>query len=372
MFAAGRRAFHDVSVSKRIRPRSRSPQLRPARAAIATLLFVGVAAIDYWTGYELWFSLFYLGFIGGATWFAGRTAGILVAVASAGCSLSGDIASGAHYSSALVPWWNVLISLSFYLVMVMVIWRLRASQEDLERQVRERTAKLRLEMTERAALEHALLEASEREQRGIGHELHDSLCQHLTGTAMAAQVLSGGLAAARRPEAVMADRLVSMIEEGISLSRSLARGLAPLELDAAGLVEALRELALATSARGTPRCELVTGGDLRVSHSEEATQLFRIAQEAVRNAVKHASATTVTITLGAQAGRLALSIEDDGSGILLAAAGKHGMGLRIMRYRAAMIGAEIMIDSSGAGTRVTVQSPGHTPEPGLVAQDSDG
>jgi signal transduction histidine kinase len=345
---------------------------RPWRAGIAGLLFLGVAAIDYWTGYELWFSLFYLVFIGGATWFYGRTAGIVVSVASAGFSLTGDIASGAHYGSALVPWWNLLISLSFYLVMVMVIWRLRTAQEDLERLVRERTAKLRSEMAERAALEHALLEASEREQRGIGHELHDSLCQHLTGTAMAAQVLSGGLAASGRMEAQMADRLVSMIEEGITLSRSLARGLAPLELDAAGLVEALRELALTTSARGAPRCEVVTGGDLRVSHSEEATQLFRIAQEAVRNAVKHAAAAGVTITLREEDGQLVLGVEDDGKGISRAEANKSGMGFRIMRYRAAMIGAEIAIDSDGAGTRIKVRAPGNTEARASVSQDSHG
>src|SRR5271165_1988590 len=101
-------------------------------------------------------------------------------------------------------------------------------------------------MAERERLERELLEISEREQRRIGHDLHDSLCQHLTGAALAGQVLEEKLAARRLPEAGDASKVVELVEEGISLSRKLAKGLHPIEMEAEGLMQALEEL-VATS-----------------------------------------------------------------------------------------------------------------------------
>lgn len=327
------------------------------RLPMVSVLFMAVAAADYWTGYELWFSIFYLAFIGWGTWFYGRWAGIGVAAASVAFSLLGDLASGARYSSAFVPWWNMLISLSFYLAMVLVLTRLRASQQGLEQLVHERTAALRAEMTERVRLESALLGVSEREQRRIGHELHDSLCQHLTGTALAAQVLSGELAGRGIEEARKADHLVTLIEDGIDLSRSLARGLAPLELDAEGLAEALRELAAVTTAAGQVKCQVLVQASLTVNYSESATQLFRIAQEAVRNALKHAAATLITIRLEQNEKGVSLVVEDDGNGLPDSWMNREGMGMRIMRYRATMVGAEFSVRRLERGTQVSVRSP---------------
>jgi signal transduction histidine kinase len=324
------------------------------------LLFIGVAAVDYWTGYELWFSIFYLAFIGWATWQRGPLVGVVVAAASVAFSLVGDLASGARYGSPLVPWWNVLISLSFYLAMVLVLQRLRATQRGLERQVEERTAALRQEMAERTRLEQALLGVSEREQQRIGHELHDSLCQHLTGTAFAAQVLSGRLSAAERAEAKVADQLVTMVEEGIELSRSLARGLAPLELDGEGLVEALHELAATTSATSPNglvcQVQVDVKGALRVNRSASATHLFRIAQEAVRNAVKHSAAKRIIIRLADGGEGVSLIVEDDGVGQPEGWPRREGMGLPIMRYRADMARAELAIEGLNPGTRVAVRT----------------
>jgi len=334
-------------------------RLRPdfaVQAGVGTL-FLAVAAADFWTGYELWFSIFYLAFIAWATWFLGRAAGVLLAVASVAFSLIGDLASGARYSSAFVPWWNVLISLCFYLAMVMILMRLKATKQGLERLVNERTAALRQEMVERERLERALLEVSEREQRSIGHELHDSLCQHLTGTAMAAQVLTVHLENAGHPRTEAATQLVAMIEQGIDLSRSLARGLAPLELDAEGLVEAVRELAATTRASGTVCCNVEVNGPLRVSCSEAATQLFRIAQEAVRNSLKHARPAHILISLGQDPGGVSLEVTDDGEGLPMDFADQEGMGMRIMRYRAALVGALFEAHVLPKGTRISVRAP---------------
>lgn len=320
---------------------------------LAALLLV--TAADYLTGYELWFSIFYLVPVSAVTWHAGWRAGLGFSVVSVLCSLTGDLASGARFSSAFVPWWNVLISLSFYMAMVLALTRLRLSQQELEQRVRERTAALRAEMAQRERLEAALIEVSEREQRRIGHDLHDSLCQHLTGTALAGQVLSEKLAGRAPEEAGDADRLVGMIEEGIGMARSLARGLAPVELDMQGLMAALRELAQRTSLRGRLECRLEMPEPVLLNDARATTQLFRIAQEAVGNAMRHSGARNIIIGLRQRDGGIEMTVEDDGKGLPENIEG-GGMGLSIMRHRAEMIGADFDIARLERGTRVRVRA----------------
>lgn len=320
--------------------------------ALAALLLV--AGADYLTGYELWFSIFYLLPVSVATWFVGWWAGLGFSAVSVGCSLMGDLASGAHFSSTFVPWWNVLISLSFYTAMVSVLARLRSTQQQLERRVHERTAALRAEMAERERLEVALIEVSEREQRRIGHDLHDSLCQHLTGTALAGQVLCEKLVERAPEQAGDADRLVGMIEEGIGMARSLARGLAPVELDMQGLMAALRELAQRTSLRERLECRLEMPAPVLLQDARATTQLFRIAQEAVGNAMRHSSARHIRIGLQQRDDGIEMTVEDDGKGLPQKIEG-GGMGLSIMRHRAEMIGAAFDIERLARGTRVRVR-----------------
>ena len=323
----------------------------------ASLLWLaGVAAADYLTGFELWFLFFYLVSVSVATWTTGWGAGLLLSVLSVGVSLAGDLASGARYANALVPWWNALIALSFYLAMVAALTFLRASRDQLERRVQERTRELRHEIAERERLERALLEVSEREQRRIGHDLHDSLCQHLTGTALAGQVLREKLVARDLDEARDAERLVGMVEDGIGLARSLARGLAPVELDTQGLMAALRELARTTSAHSPLSCRLDLPDPVLLNDPEATTQLFRIAQEAVRNAVRHSRGREVIIGLHQNRLGVRITIQDDGVGLSQVVPDSGGMGLSIMRHRAAMIGAAFAVECLERGTRVSVQT----------------
>src|SRR6202007_3288204 len=106
-----------------------------------------------------------------------------------------SLASGAVYSGPFVPAWNAGIILAFYLVVVWLLTRLRSSRQELEERVRRRTPALTEAIRRRVKIEREILEISEREQRRIGHDLHDSLCQHLTATALAGQVLVQKLAA---------------------------------------------------------------------------------------------------------------------------------------------------------------------------------
>ncbi len=311
-----------------------------------------VASADYLTGFELSFSSFYLAAISIATWFGGKRWGLVIAVVSVVLWLLGDLAAGARYSSPFVPWWNACIAVAFYLIVVWVLLKLRSLYEDLEARVLERTMALEVEMAERVTLEKALLAVSEREQRRIGHDLHDSLCQHLTGAAIAGQVLVVNLEAKNLSEANDAGRLVSLIEQGIDMGRSLAHGLAPVELDAEGLMMAFREFAKNTTDRLLVDCQFVAPQPVLVASSDVAVHLFRIGQEAVMNAIKHGRAKHITIGLAPEHNGLELTVRDDGCGLPNPLPATRGMGLHIMQHRASIIGAVIEFKRIDDGTLV--------------------
>ncbi|MHB1082013.1 MAG: sensor histidine kinase [Prosthecobacter sp.] len=323
----------------------------------AFLLLPVVAVVDYYAGYELQFSIFYLVSVYLATWFGGWGLGVLVALISVVLSLAGDLASGAVYKNELVPWWNCAISISFYMVMVSVLHRLRMFQRQLEVRVRERTTALREEIQERKKLEQAVLEVSEREQRRIGHDLHDSLCQHLTSAALAGQVLSEKLHQKSIPESADSEQLVGLIESGIDLARSLARGLAPVELDMLGLTATLRELARTTSMRARLNCTLEMPEEVTLDDSEAVVHLYRIAQEAVNNAVRHSGGDRIIISLQNTPEGVQMRVTDNGTGLPPEVARKFGMGLHIMRHRADMIGAVCEVSGLERGTCVSVLVP---------------
>ncbi len=338
-------------------------QPRTLLMALALTILLVVAFADYLTGVELSFSIFYLVAISLAAWFVGRGAGFLISIVSVACWLAGDLAAGAHYSSRFVPWWNASITLTFYLAMVAALSSLRTLHRNLEARVCERTSALQNEMAERERLEKAVLSVSEREQRRIGHDLHDSLCQHLLGAALAAQVLREKLGAKMLPESEAASKLVGLIEDGIEMARSIARGLSPMELDAEGIMDALRELARTTSERCNINCRFESHGQVSIDRVDAAEHLFRIAQEAVTNAIKHGVANNITISLMPREGGIELAVRDDGVGIPVPLPPLHGIGLGIMRHRAAMIPASFHVARIERGTNVTCRIPGYTKKP---------
>ncbi len=305
----------------------------------ACLLLIG--AVDYFTGYNLSFLTFYLLPVSLAAWFLGRVFAVGIAVLSVAIWLSGDIAAGAVFSSGFILSWNAAIALAFFLVVISLLHSLRVALRDLEARVRQRTAALTLQMRERERLEREVLEISEREQRRIGHDLHDGLGQHLTGTALAGKVLADRLAERAVPEATDAERLVGLIEDAIELTRGLARGLSPVALENDGLMMACRELAEQTSDRFQLDCRFTCDPPMILDDPVAAAHLYRIAQEATNNAVRHGRARRIGIALARQRGEVLLSIEDDGVGLNEEArqGRQQGLGLRIMAHRASMIGA---------------------------------
>jgi signal transduction histidine kinase len=331
-------------------------------AGLGVLAVIGI--VDYLTGYEMQFSVFYLLGVGLATWFVGRGFGLVMSVLSVLVWIGGDLAAGAPYSSPLIPVWNALILMVFYFIVVWLLSTLRLFHRELEATVRQRTQALREEMVERQRLEEEILKVSERERRSIGHGLHDSLCQHLTGTALAGQVLRERLATKSLPEAADAEKIVGLVEQSITLARDLARGLYPVDVEAEGLMDAFQDLAANVTKGARTQCVFERGAPVLIHDNTAATHLYRIAQEAVRNAVQHGKPKRIGLTLVESGGRVTLTVEDDGIGLPETAAKSGGLGIRIMAHRAAMIGGAFAIEPGPTGgTIVTCSIPAENANP---------
>ena len=210
---------------------------------------------------------------------------------------------------------------------------------------------------ERELLERQLLEISERERRHIGQDLHDGLGQHLTGIELMVQALERKLEISSKEDAVHAAKISQHVREAIRQAKSLSRGLSPVDLEANGLMSALQELA------GTIRDIFRIDGSFHarapvlLRDNNAATHLFRIAQEAVSNAVKHGKPRTIQIELDRGDRAIILSVSDDGHGFIHGKESR-GMGLRIMSYRAGMIGGSLAIESTvEKGTKVICTVP---------------
>ena len=324
--------------------------------AFLSLIWIGLVGVaDYWTGYERSMLIFYLIPITLGTWFVGRSYGMFLAALSVGTSAFTDVASGIPE----VRYWNELVGLASYAVFVWLLARWRSLLLQLDDRVRLRTADLQEEILQRTRLEKEMTEVTERERRRLGHDLHDSLCQHLTGVALTAQALQSKLNGQQSDDAIEAGKLVGLIEEGIDLTRSLARGLFSPDLERGGLAVALEGLAHNTQERAGISCEFHHNDEQHVTTYDTAvtTQLYRIAQEAVANAAKHSRATRIVIELDRAADETRLNIFDDGVGFQ-PGDGTDGLGLKMMRHGADLIGAKFSVAARPpAGTTVSCVLP---------------
>jgi PAS domain S-box-containing protein len=215
-----------------------------------------------------------------------------------------------------------------------------------------------MDITERKRLEQAIHEISSEEQRRIGQDLHDGLGQHLTGIAFMSKVQEQKLADKGLPEAADAARIVRLVNEAINRTRELAHGLIPVFSDAQGLMSALRRWMAEVEDLFKISCRFDCDEPVLVHDTDMATHLYRIAQEAVNNAIKHGDAKNIVVSLSAQNSRGTLRIDDDGPGISEIPANNPGMGMQIMNYRAKMIGGSLRLQKAGSrGTSVICQFP---------------
>lgn len=214
------------------------------------------------------------------------------------------------------------------------------------------------DLTESKRLENAVIEISAREQRRIGQDLHDGLGQHLTGIAFLAKVQEQKLAEKSLPEAAAAAKIVDLVNEAIHKTRELARGLLPVLSGPHGLVSALQEFATEVEDIFRIECRFECDDPVSISDDGLANHLFRIAQEAVHNAIRHGKARKIVMTLKDGGEEGVLTVRDEGSGISFDGSACSGMGLRTMDYRARMIGGSLTIEPAGErGTLVACLFP---------------
>jgi signal transduction histidine kinase len=337
---------------------------RQSRAQ-STLVIVGIVAalgwVDYVTG--IWFSLqlFYLIPIMLSVAWLGWKEGCAMATFCVVVRTAGDLADGIlDHVEPFAVFWNRLVDVGISLTLVWVFHSLISLKRQLEARVQRRTAALEQSSRTRERLERELLNIAASERNAIGRELHDDLCQHLVGTAFATKVLAEHLAASHADSAARdAQSIVRYVEEGIAKTRGLARGLLLASIEPANLAGELTNLAMKGSEGGVP-CRFRIEGRPVIMDAAAAAQLFRIAQEAMRNALRHSEPQRVDIVLAGNDEATFLMVHDDGRGLPPPDARNAGLGLQIMEHRAALIGGTLsVVPAPGEGTRVIC----HIPQP---------
>jgi PAS domain S-box-containing protein len=229
--------------------------------------------------------------------------------------------------------------------------------EQLASDVAYGVSALRLQAT-RQRLERQLLDITEREQRRIGQDVHDTLGQRIASARLTCAAVAHRLAKEGHHAAQGARRVERELAQALEETRHIARGLHPVKPGPDSLMSALSELAANITKLSRIPCRFVCPQPVLLANHAAASHLYRIAQESANNAVRHARASQIRIKLAHLDGRLRLRIEDDGRGLRAGAESGEGLGLQIMRYRSSVIGARLSIASRpNRGTTVTCELP---------------
>ena len=240
---------------------------------------------------------------------------------------------------------------------------LKKSKDLLEKRVQARTAELRAanqelknEITRRKGLEGQILEISDREQERLGQELHDGLCQQLTAIGFLARATALRLKDHRVVQTDDLEKIAQLINGSVMDARNIAHDLHKEEIDAAGFVQALQDL-VQRQIWKTP-CRLEIKSRVNIEDDKVASELYRILREAIINANKHARATDIVLDIRRSKNNLVFSVMDNGVGFRRKTKESHGLGFRIMQYRARSIGARLELDSlKKGGARVACYLP---------------
>jgi signal transduction histidine kinase len=237
---------------------------------------------------------------------------------------------------------------------------------------------LRSEIARRKGLEGEILSVSDREQQRLGQELHDGLCQHLTAVAFMTRSIALRLRDHRVIDAADIEKIADLVNTAAVDTRNLSRALHRVDVDAVGLVTALRDLVDREFWR-TP-CRLEVKPSFRIEDDAAAAHLYRIAREAVINANKHAQAHQIIVRLERFRREMVLRVIDDGIGFPKDLRPQQGLGYHIMKYRTQLMSGRLEIDSSqGRGTRLScylphavLESNGGPNRDGLARETAEG
>ncbi len=292
--------------------------------------------VDHATGWELSLFIFYAIPILLAVWWVGTSAGTFIALT---CGLIWWVANQwtSPYETMLGYTWAMCSRLFYFGIVVYAAAAVRRQQEADAARI---TA-----LEERRQLEKDIVSVSEYEQQRIGQDLHDGLCQQLAAIGCAARALAEDLQQKESDCAEDANAIEESLRQTVMEARGLARGIFPVHVDRDGLSASLRDLAQTTKRLTNVDITVEEEADVHIDSPDASMHLYRIAQEAVANAVRHGNANHIWIKISLRDKLLTMIIDDDGRGIHhKAVKASSGMGMRTMRYRAQTIGASLFFE----------------------------
>jgi signal transduction histidine kinase len=333
---------------------ARQPRACIITEVVASLLVIAV--LDAITSYQIRLLPFYAVPVFVLAWFCGKKWGIAGGVFSALLWWCANRFTGDPDLRGWIGVWEVSRHGGFLLVVALVGSALRAKSN---------IAAERIALLEHShRLEHEIVNISEAEQRRIGQDLHDGLCQYLAGIACSASSLRDDLQELHlQTDASAADELVTLLQDAVVQTRDLARRLVPAHVSRLGLVLALDSLAQSVTRLHGVNCRFRSRASSANWNEHTAMHLYRIVQEAINNATRHGKAKNIFLFLSAAGRSIKLRVVDDGAGISESAS--KGMGLDIMRYRARLIGGQLTIKRrNGRGTIISCTA-------GTDSQDSE-
>jgi signal transduction histidine kinase len=325
---------------------------------VIALLVIGL--LDFTTSYQFRLLPIYAGPIFVAGWFFGGRYGTATAAFSAIIWWCANWFSGDPELRSWVAPWEITRHVTFFFVVGWTAAALRAKQDIVAARI------ALLEHSRR--LEQEVVTISETAQRRIGQDLHDGVCQVLAALSCSATSLRTDLEKRELlAEARVAGELARLLQAAVVETRDLARSLVPAYVGEVGLPIALDALAQSVSRLHRMNCRFELRGGERRADEETDTHLYRIAQEAISNSIKHGKASHITLALEVSDDVFALSIMDDGIG-LPENPSKEGLGLTMMAYRARILGGELRVERlAGGGTLVACRAPANKTEAQSVA-----
>jgi|SRR3954452_5018732 signal transduction histidine kinase len=306
---------------------------------LAALVVIGF--LDYWSGFEVRLLPFYAAPIFVVAWYCDKRLAVLTALLASGISLTADWLDADPDLKGWTQSWEIARHLGSCVVVALVGFALRGKRD---------IAEARITLLERSQrLEREIVRMTEAEQRRIGQDLHDGLCQYLAALSCSATSLHDDLENLHLTnEAEAAGELATLLQDAVVQTRDLARGLVPAHVARVGLSVALDSLTQSVTRLHGINCTFETQGTK--NHTDLiAKHLYRVAQEAINNATRHGKARNIAVSLDAAEDLTILRIADDGVGFSPEDVNGSGMGLNLMRYRARLNGGELTIEQPESG-----------------------
>jgi signal transduction histidine kinase len=327
---------------------------------IAAFAIVCIGAASQYTDHRVSTSFLYLLPVLLVAWSWGLRMGLLTAAIASAVWYATELRTMDEFGGPTIPSWNALMRLGTFSVAALLVAAMNSLNRRLEDRVKERTAALEAQLAENNTLEQAIIDISEQERSRIGQDIHDGLCQQLIGVAFGLSMLRKSMESQDSSAAEELSGLQRHVDKAIGDAHQLATELFPPGLEAEGLLVALEELASRVGEMFAIKCEVEACSRTPEALPQAALgALYRIAQEAVLNAARHSGGSLIRIGLKGSGSVLRLTVLDDGCGVSEREGARAGMGLRIMAYRARMIGATIEFGSgcNGRGVGITCEVP---------------